>query len=137
MAETDIRKMIRNLRLSLGLTQEQFAVRLGVTFSTVNRWERRFLIVVRGGEYSSLDNRPFARFPQYHGAGRYCQRTRAPLDEPAHESSQVFESRERKPEQEISSTGTTSGPQTTNHDSTSEVKEKLKARLGIATASPL
>lgn len=30
---------IRNLRLKLGLTQEQFAAKVGVTFSTVNRWE--------------------------------------------------------------------------------------------------
>jgi len=30
---------IRRLRASLGLTQEQFAAKVGVTFSTVNRWE--------------------------------------------------------------------------------------------------
>ena len=30
---------IRNLRAKLGLTQEQFAAKVGVTFSTVNRWE--------------------------------------------------------------------------------------------------
>jgi len=30
---------IRRLRLRLGLTQEQFATKVGVTFSTVNRWE--------------------------------------------------------------------------------------------------
>lgn len=30
---------IKSLRASLGLTQEQFAARVGVTFSTVNRWE--------------------------------------------------------------------------------------------------
>jgi putative transcriptional regulator len=30
---------IRDLRSSLGLTQEQFAAKVGVTFSTVNRWE--------------------------------------------------------------------------------------------------
>jgi putative transcriptional regulator len=35
----DISKMIRNQRITLGLTQEQFAVKVGVTFSTVNRWE--------------------------------------------------------------------------------------------------
>lgn len=30
---------IRQLRSKLGLTQEQFAAKVGVTFSTVNRWE--------------------------------------------------------------------------------------------------
>lgn len=30
---------IKRLRLKLGLTQERFAHRLGVTFVTVNRWE--------------------------------------------------------------------------------------------------
>jgi transcriptional regulator with XRE-family HTH domain len=35
----DISKMIRKWRLALGLTQEQFAAKLGVTYSTVNRWE--------------------------------------------------------------------------------------------------
>ncbi len=34
-------EMIRQLRTGAGLTQEQFAARLGVTFSTVNRWENR------------------------------------------------------------------------------------------------
>ena len=32
-------EMIKKLRKQLGLTQEQFAAKLGVTFSTVNRWE--------------------------------------------------------------------------------------------------
>ena len=32
-------KMIRELRAALGLTQEQFAAKLGVTYSTINRWE--------------------------------------------------------------------------------------------------
>ena len=31
--------IIKRLRVQLGLTQEQFAARVGVTFSTVNRWE--------------------------------------------------------------------------------------------------
>jgi putative transcriptional regulator len=31
---------VKRLRATLGLTQEQFAHRLGVTFVTVNRWER-------------------------------------------------------------------------------------------------
>ncbi len=32
-------RKIKRLRLKLGLTQEQFARKLGVTFVTVNRWE--------------------------------------------------------------------------------------------------
>ena len=39
MANRDISKMIRKLRTTLGLTQEQFAAKAGVTYSTVNRWE--------------------------------------------------------------------------------------------------
>ncbi len=31
--------MVRELRGRLGLTQEKFAARLGVTFPTINRWE--------------------------------------------------------------------------------------------------
>jgi transcriptional regulator with XRE-family HTH domain len=34
-------KLIRELRLLTGLTQEQFAARLGVTYPTINRWENR------------------------------------------------------------------------------------------------
>lgn len=30
---------IKEVRQALGLTQEQFALKLGVTFPTVNRWE--------------------------------------------------------------------------------------------------
>lgn len=37
----DIADLIFELRQQLGLTQEQFAARLGVTFPTVNRWENR------------------------------------------------------------------------------------------------
>ncbi|WP_392530236.1 helix-turn-helix domain-containing protein [Nostoc sp. C117] len=32
-------KLIRELRLLTGLTQEQFAATLGVTYPTINRWE--------------------------------------------------------------------------------------------------
>lgn len=32
-------QLIREIRLLTCLTQEQFAARLGVTYSTVNRWE--------------------------------------------------------------------------------------------------
>lgn len=31
--------LVRQLRGRLGLTQEKFAARLGVTFPTINRWE--------------------------------------------------------------------------------------------------
>lgn len=39
MAKSKPAKEIKELRLKLGLTQEQFAAKVGVTFSTVNRWE--------------------------------------------------------------------------------------------------
>jgi len=39
MADPDIPRLIKALREHLGLTQEQFAQRVGVTFSSVNRWE--------------------------------------------------------------------------------------------------
>lgn len=32
---------IREVRLEMGLTQEQFAAKLGVSFPTVNRWENQ------------------------------------------------------------------------------------------------
>ncbi len=35
----DVSKTVRELRKALGLTQEQFAAKVGVSFSTVNRWE--------------------------------------------------------------------------------------------------
>lgn len=37
--KTELARRIKELRCKLGLTQEQFAARVGVTFSTVNRWE--------------------------------------------------------------------------------------------------
>jgi DNA-binding transcriptional regulator YiaG len=36
---TDFAALVRNLRDHFGLTQEQFAQQLGVSFSTVNVWE--------------------------------------------------------------------------------------------------
>ena len=39
MDKQDTSKMIKELRADLGLTQEQFAAKLGATVSTVNRWE--------------------------------------------------------------------------------------------------
>jgi len=37
--ESELARKIKELRSNLGLTQEQFAAKIGVTFSTVNRWE--------------------------------------------------------------------------------------------------
>ncbi|MBM4274341.1 MAG: helix-turn-helix domain-containing protein [Deltaproteobacteria bacterium] len=39
MAAIDIPALVKSLRGRLGLTQEQFAHEVGVTFSTVNQWE--------------------------------------------------------------------------------------------------
>ena len=39
MSEPDWATLIRELRTRLGLTQEKFAARLGVSFPTINRWE--------------------------------------------------------------------------------------------------
>ena len=39
MKQPQIGKLIRELRLETGLTQEQFAAHLGFTYSTINRWE--------------------------------------------------------------------------------------------------
>ena len=38
-AERDYAALVKGLRRRLGLTQKQFAHRLGVTFASVNRWE--------------------------------------------------------------------------------------------------
>jgi transcriptional regulator with XRE-family HTH domain len=37
--QPEIGKLIRELRQAMGLTQEQFAAKLGVTFPTIDRWE--------------------------------------------------------------------------------------------------
>jgi DNA-binding transcriptional regulator YiaG len=39
MDNKDIPKMVKELRTALGLTQEQFATIIGVTYATINRWE--------------------------------------------------------------------------------------------------
>ncbi len=39
MTDLDIPKLVKELREELGLTQEQFAQKVGVTFGSVNRWE--------------------------------------------------------------------------------------------------
>jgi len=38
-AKADLPRLLRELRERTGLTQEQFAARLGVTYPTINRWE--------------------------------------------------------------------------------------------------
>ena len=35
----DPSNLVRSLREQLGMTQEKFAAKLGVTFTSVNRWE--------------------------------------------------------------------------------------------------
>ena len=37
----DTADIIKNIRISLDLSQEEFARQLGVAFTTVNRWENR------------------------------------------------------------------------------------------------
>ncbi|MBI3770964.1 MAG: helix-turn-helix transcriptional regulator [Deltaproteobacteria bacterium] len=39
MSDENVNRSIRELRLRLGMTQEEFAHAVAVTFSTVNRWE--------------------------------------------------------------------------------------------------
>lgn len=40
-SEEKISYSIREIRHEMGLTQEQFAAKLGVSFPTVNRWENQ------------------------------------------------------------------------------------------------
>ena len=37
--KTDVPLLVKSLRTRLGMTQEQFAKEVGVTFSTINQWE--------------------------------------------------------------------------------------------------
>ena len=37
--QPEVGQIIHDLRLAFGLTQEQFAATLGVTYTTINRWE--------------------------------------------------------------------------------------------------
>lgn len=39
MKTEDVRALIKALRRRFGLTQEQFAAKVGVTYGTVNNWE--------------------------------------------------------------------------------------------------
>ena len=40
-SDTDMGQLVRELRERLGLTQEKFAAKVGVTFPTINRWENK------------------------------------------------------------------------------------------------
>jgi len=40
MGKKKASRVVRGLRAASGLTQEQFAAKVGVTVSTVNRWEK-------------------------------------------------------------------------------------------------
>jgi putative transcriptional regulator len=40
LKQPEVSSFIYELRTLTGLTQEQFAAKLGVTYNTVNRWER-------------------------------------------------------------------------------------------------
>jgi len=39
MTDLDIPKLVKRLREQLGMTQEQFAQKVGVTYGSVNHWE--------------------------------------------------------------------------------------------------
>ena len=39
MKQPQVGKLIRELRQTIGLTQEEFAAEIGVVYPTVNRWE--------------------------------------------------------------------------------------------------
>ncbi len=39
MNKKNVAKIVKSLRAAMELTQEQFAAKVGFTFSTVNRWE--------------------------------------------------------------------------------------------------
>ncbi len=39
--QPQVGKLIREMRSHVGLTQEQLALHLGVTYSTMNRWENQ------------------------------------------------------------------------------------------------
>ena len=40
MKNKGVPDLVKDLRNKLGLTQEQFAQKVGVTFSTINNWEK-------------------------------------------------------------------------------------------------
>lgn len=41
LSQPQVSNLVRELRLETGLTQEEFAAHLGVTCSSVNRWENQ------------------------------------------------------------------------------------------------
>jgi DNA-binding transcriptional regulator YiaG len=63
MKNKDVSNLIKELRDKLDLTQEQFAQEVGVTFSTINNWEKgtrkphRFLLkrILEMAEESGLN----------------------------------------------------------------------------------
>lgn len=70
--KNDVPALIKELRQRLDLTQEQFAQRVGVTYSTVNHWENGkrvplpFLIkrlLEMKGELDEQDGRQSTRKP--------------------------------------------------------------------------
>ena len=71
---------VRTLRKQLGLTQEEFAHEIGVTFATVNRWENgksepsRLALKM----LTALDHRdaPAAKRPLLKAAKRKARKTR-------------------------------------------------------------
>ena len=65
MDQQDTSKMIRQLRAALGLTQEQFAAKVGVTFSTVKA--HRLYKVGETAENRVLEWRATVAVCQYSG----------------------------------------------------------------------
>lgn len=72
-----IGQLMRELRQTLKLTQEKFAVQLGVTFPTINRWENEHAtssplalkqIEMLLNQLSYLSH----RMPRYGNAARKC-----------------------------------------------------------------
>lgn len=52
----NLNEKVRELRKKKGWTQEEFAQKIGVTLSTVQRWEKQ------GGQPTRLPRRALARF---------------------------------------------------------------------------
>ena len=82
MTDENVHRSIRELRIRLGMTQEEFAHAVAVTFSTVNRWEnghakpsklarRAIEALARRGNPRRDDRRaPERRSPCTRGDGR-------------------------------------------------------------------
>lgn len=78
--QSDIPRLIREMRERTGLTQEKFAAKLGVTFPTINRWENgrarpsplamekiEALLRSMGGRGNDLLTEIFGNEPSYQG----------------------------------------------------------------------